>query len=66
MSPLQNDRDREVYREGAKGRGGQEEQDLKHKLMLFECSKRERKKTYDGAGARQLTRQMAQMNHHQT
>lgn len=44
MSPLQNDRDREVYREGAKGRGGQEEQDLKHKLMHFEWSKREGEK----------------------
>lgn len=47
MSPLQNDRDREVYREGAKGRGGQEEQDLKQKLMLFERSKREREKKKD-------------------
>lgn len=44
MSPLQNDRDREVYREGAKGRGGQEEQDLKHKLMLFFLSFQKKKK----------------------
>lgn len=43
MSPLQNERDREVYREGAKGRGGQEEQDLSTNWCFLSVQK-ERKK----------------------